>query len=165
MNHVAVANFYNTLPSDRIAENTPENNINNGYYWMKNKYGRIVPVQGRIVMDALQRGYTHTDNQLVADDLSKDVRKNKKRKPSEKQQLANALTQLSKALPHAEVSDKQQDDNVVVSADDNVVGVRPTATPTMVEQFNELKEIGWLNLNKEQRAAYSELKKILDGEE
>lgn len=50
--------------------NHPAVNTNNAYFLMKNKWGRVVPVEGAKVGEALSRGFVHTDGKLIQDDLS-----------------------------------------------------------------------------------------------
>lgn len=52
------------------AESIRENNNNNDYCWMLNKYGRQVPVPRRLVAEKLSLGYIHTNGQFIKDDLT-----------------------------------------------------------------------------------------------
>lgn len=132
--NIAKQAVYASLPKTKVADYTSENNVNNGYVTMLNKHGREVPVPADRVQMCLGRGYVHTTGEIKSDDLSLSVRKNTPRKKSEKVQLAEALTAVAEAV--------KQSDKVDYSK----------------MTFEELKAIGYVNLKKEGKARYDELK-------
>lgn len=89
---------YASLPKTKVADYTKENNVNNRYVLMLNKYGREVPVPADRVQLCLGRGYVHTTGIIKEDDLSLNIRKNTPRKKTEKAQLAEALTAVAEAV-------------------------------------------------------------------
>jgi hypothetical protein len=125
---------YAGLPKSKVADFTSENNTTNEYVTMLNKYGREVPVPSDKVQICLGRGYVHTTGEVKSDDLTLNIRKNTPRKKSEKAQLAEALTAVAQAVKPKEEIDYSK------------------------MTFEELKAIGYVNLKKEGKARYDELK-------
>lgn len=136
LEQAAKQSVYNSLPADRIAETTKNDNRNNSYVLMINKHGRNVPVPYDRIQDCLKRGYVHTNNVLQEDDLSLNIRKTTVRKKSEKAQLAEALTAVAEAV---KPKDTEKPDYSKMT-------------------FEELKAIGFVKLDAAGKARYQELK-------
>jgi hypothetical protein len=70
-NHPMVKSFERVGAQN--AKDVRENNFNNDYCWMLNKYGRKVPVGRHLVAEKLSFGYIHTDGQFHSDDMTTRV--------------------------------------------------------------------------------------------
>lgn len=93
--------------------NHPSVNTNNAYYWMKNKWGRVVPVEAAKVGEALSRGFVHTDGVLVRDDLSLAVQP-----PEPAPEAGRVLADLAEVLIEEKKSKKKKDEAEKVEKSD-----------------------------------------------
>lgn len=78
------------------ADGTKEVNKSNSYVWMKNKWGRLVPIATHLIIDKLSRGFIHTDG-VVHSDAPEDRVKAPELEHDPAKAMAAVAQQMAKA--------------------------------------------------------------------